>query len=56
MAVHSLLPDGKVRCDEGDVPHATTIDRCVTCRRCLHMIETAKRAAKMQTIPPERWP
>lgn len=55
-AIHRLLPDGKVRCDERDVPHATTEERTVTCRACLKMIATAKRAAEMQRIPAERWP
>ena len=55
LAVHSLLPDGRVRCDER-AAHATTEARNVTCKECLRMMETAERAKALQTIPPERWP
>ena len=56
FVVHSLLPDGSVRCEETGVQHATTEAGNVTCQRCKAMMETARRAAELLKIPPERWP
>ena len=55
VIVHSLMPDRTIRC-EAKAGHTTAEARNVTCKRCLSMMETAKRAADLQRIPPERWP